>query len=65
MLIGVKVCKLSLLHFIGLLHACVSVCTTQSSYSASQEKTYSKENEVAKLEKLMNFVREPLLEKAT
>ena len=32
---------------------------------ALKEKTYSKENEVAKLEKLMNFVREPLLEKAT
>ena len=58
MLIGVKVCKLSLLHSFkcSLLHgiACVSICTTQSSYSASQEKTYSRKNEVAKLEKLMN-----------
>ena len=28
-----------------------------------QEKTYSRANEVAKLEKLMKFVREPLLDK--
>ena len=35
---------------------CVCVCLLQ-------EKTYSRANEVAKLEKLMKFVREPLLDK--
>jgi dynein intermediate chain 1 len=43
-------------------------CTTSLKLSpnlrkAVKEKTYSKENEVAKMEKLMSFVKEPLLEK--
>lgn len=31
-------------------------------YGYTQEKTYSRENEIAKMDKLISFVREPLLE---
>ena len=48
--VSVYVCMSLMLHVMS-----VGVCL--------QEKTYSRANEVAKLEKLMKFVREPLLDK--
>ena len=32
-------------------------------YVILQEKTYSKENEVTKMERLLGFVKEPLIER--
>ena len=50
-----------------LCRMCAYVCQCfmcdVSVATCPQEKTYSRANEVAKLEKLMKFVREPLLDK--
>ena len=51
------ICMYTHPHHVTVHGTSVCVCVSP------QEKTYSRANEVAKLEKLMKFVREPLLDK--